>query len=144
MKKNIIIIFLSIIFFFGFKNLNTPIVNTLLNVDLTDITLVSTNTGEVWIGSNQNVALFMGVDDTARVNYIISYKAGNSPFVALAQDSIVTRSTALTGKGFGKVLRGYGLATDLIPGATVIKVTATLDTALSESPVNYVIDLISE
>ena len=81
--------------------------------------------GWVWIGSAPNVAIFYSTDDTMYVkgDFRYRYGTGSGSYIAsLTADtlSLDTRSTAATGLSKGKVLRGYGSATDLIPGANYI------------------------
>ena len=80
----------------------------------------------VSIGSSQNVAIFYNTDDTSYVKGSFEYRYGSVTSVnSLTADtlSLDTRGSALTGISKGKVLRGYGLTADLIPGANAVRVT---------------------
>lgn len=84
------------------------------------------SSGWVYIGSSQNVALFYNTDDTSYVKGQFDYRYGQFTEIAnVAADtlSLDTRSSAAAGLSKGKILRGYGLAADLIPGANWLKVT---------------------
>lgn len=96
---------------------------------ISDTAVTTTNdtlsSGWVNIGSSQNVAIFYNTDDTSYVKGSFEYRYGTSTEIAsVAADtlSLDTRSSAASGLSKGKVLRGYGLATDLIPGANQIRV----------------------
>lgn len=91
--------------------------------------------GWVYVGANPNVALFYNVGDTADVDFTVRYRYGQTNHVALSADSLATTGSTLTGKSRGKVLRGYGLATDLIPGANFIYVHANAITGQTNSGV---------
>jgi len=92
-------------------------------VTTTNDTLVSE---WVSIGSSQNVAIFYNTDDTSYVKGSFEYRYGQTTAISsVTADtlSLDTRGGALTGLSKGKVLRGYGLAADLIPGANAVRVT---------------------
>ena len=77
--------------------------------------------------TSTQVEMYLTVDDTARIDYYIDYRsAPNETAVTLAVDSIVTVGTALTGKGKGIVLKGYGASgiVNLIPGAGQVRYRA--------------------
>ena len=80
-----------------------------------------------WIGTASNVSIFYGADDTTYVKGYIEYRYGTGQLEGITLGtadtlSIDTRSTAAAGISKGKNLRGYGLTTDLIPGANYIRV----------------------
>lgn len=96
---------------------------------ISDTAVTTTNdtlsSGWVNIGSSQNVAIFYNTDDTSYVKGSFEYRYGTSTEIAsVVADtlSLDTRSSAASGLSKGKVLRGYGLAADLIPGANQIRV----------------------
>lgn len=91
--------------------------------------------GWVYIGSSPNVALSYSIEDTLDVDFTVRYRFGTEPHIALTLDSVNTTGTTLTGKSLGKVLRGYGLTTDLIPGANYIYVKALAITGQANSAV---------
>lgn len=78
--------------------------------------------GWVYIGNNPNVAISYAIDDTINAHFTVRHRYGQNAHMVLANDTVTTSGTALTGKSMGKVLRGYGLATDLIPGSNFIYV----------------------
>lgn len=91
--------------------------------------------GWVYIGGSPNVSLSYSVEDTLDVDFVVRYRFGQEPHIALTKDSLATTGTTLTGKSLGKVLRGYGLATDLIPGANWIYVHSAAITGQTNSAV---------
>lgn len=95
-----------------------------LLVDTSTATGDSVVSGWVYIGSAPNVALSYSIGDTTDCDFTVRYRYGTENHIALTADSVNTTGTTLVGKSLGKVLRGYGLATDLIPGANFIYVKA--------------------
>lgn len=84
------------------------------------------------------VEMYLYVDDTARIDYYIDYRYGADQEVTLAVDSIVTVGTALTGKGKGIVLKGYGTSAIVnnIPGARQVRYRAYWN-ARSEATIKH-------
>lgn len=122
-KKIFMFIPLMLILFLAFNITGTQ------KYIISDTAVTTTNdtlsSGWVNIGSSQNVAIFYNTDDTSYVKGSFEYRYGTSTEIAsVAADtlSLDTRSSAASGLSKGKVLRGYGLATDLIPGANQIRV----------------------
>jgi len=100
-------------------------------VDTSTATGDSVVSGWVYIGGVPNVALSYSVGDTTSSEFAVRYRYGteNHSVVTLAAgDTVTTVATTLVGKSAGKILRGYGLATDLIPGANFIYVKGRLIT----------------
>lgn len=91
--------------------------------------------GWVYIGGSPNVALNYSVEDTMNVYFTARYRFGQEPHNVVAVDTVGTTGTTLTGKSKGRVLRGYGLATDLIPGANWIYVHCNAVTGQTNSAV---------
>lgn len=122
-KKIFMFIPLMLILFLAFNITGTQ------KYIISDTAVTTTNdtlsSGWVNIGSSQNVAIFYNTDDTSYVKGSFEYRYGTSTEIAsVAADtlSLDTRNSAVSGLSKGKVLRGYGLATDLIPGANQIRV----------------------
>lgn len=122
-KKILMFIPLMLVLFLAFNITGTQ------KYIISDTAVTTTNdtlsSGWVNIGSSQNVAIFYNTDDTSYVKGSFEYRYGTSTEIAsVVADtlSLDTRSSAVTGLSKGKVLRGYGLATDLIPGANQIRV----------------------
>ena len=99
-----------------------------LLVDTSTATGDSVVSGWVYVGSAPNVALSLAVGDTTDCDFIVRYRYGTENHVALTADSVATTGSTLIGKSKGKILRGYGLTTDLIPGANFIYVKADVIT----------------
>lgn len=117
---------------------------------ISDTAVTTTNdtlsSGWVNIGSSQNVAIFYNTDDTSYVKGSFEYRYGTSTEIAsVVADtlSLDTRSSAASGLSKGKVLRGYGLAADLIPGANQIRVYMIWKTG-SEATTSVNVGLIAE
>lgn len=122
-KKIFMFIPLMLILFLAFNITGTQ------KYIISDTAVTTTNdtlsSGWVNIGSSQNVAIFYNTDDTSYVKGSFEYRYGTSTEIAsVVADtlSLDTRSSAASGLSKGKVLRGYGLAADLIPGANQIRV----------------------
>ena len=122
-KKFLMFVPLMLILFLAFNITGTQ------KYIISDTAVTTTNdtlsSGWVNIGSSQNVAIFYNTDDTSYVKGSFEYRYGTSTEIAsVVADtlSLDTRSSAVSGLSKGKVLRGYGLATDLIPGANQVRV----------------------
>ena len=112
-------------------------------VTTTNDTLTSAWT---YVGSSPNVAIFYNTDDTSYVKGSFEYRYGQTTAISnVAADtlSLDTRSSAVSGLSKGKVLRGYGLAADLIPGANYIRVQMIWK-AGSEATTSVKVGLIAE
>lgn len=85
-------------------------------------TLVSAWT---YIGSSSNIAIFYNVNDSCYAKGSFEYRYGQTTAIS----NVVADTLSLDTRGStsslskGKVLRGYGLTADLIPGANYLRVT---------------------
>ncbi len=79
------------------------------------------------IGSAENVAVMLHAADTVNAKLFIYYGYGSDARVSLAATDTVSAIGTTVPVSKGKVLRGYGLATDLIPGANKLYIKAYLN-----------------
>lgn len=81
------------------------------------------------VGSSENVALFLSASDSAWIRCNYSYRFDTWQQVVNTADSLsIDNRASSTFLSKGKVLRGYGLTTDLMPGGTEIQCTLTVRT----------------
>lgn len=139
------------IFIAGYVDKQTFIINDSSLAD--NDTIVS---GWINIGSAENVALQTQVLDSVWARSEIFYRYGTTgQRIALAAADTIgvpnhtASATTSFGKSVGKVIRGYGLAADLIPGANYIYVKTTIvndntgDHGTGSSSENVKVSLIS-
>lgn len=119
MKKIIFLPLLSVgmLSYFAF---NLATVRLLLNdtsMSNNDTMLVTAD-----IGAASNVSLFGTASDTVSVKVQIYYSvgAGSQRILVPLPDTLGVSGTTTAYGSRGKVLRGFGLATDLIPGGSYL------------------------
>lgn len=83
------------------------------------------------IGSSPNVAIMLMSSDTVDCKVTTYYAYGTGQRVSVAATDTVSAIGANTPVSTGKVLRGYGLATDKIPGANKLYLKCYVNAAPS-------------
>lgn len=111
-----IVLFSVIAFVAGYQDKQVYVIND------TSLAPGDTITALVNIGSAPNVALMLQSSDTVNAKVFTSYQYGTGQRIALAATDTMSAIGTTVPVSKGKVLRGYGLTTDLIPGGNYIYV----------------------
>lgn len=95
------------------------------------------------IGSAPNVAIMIHASDTVDATVRASYGFGATQKVAVAAADSLNAIGTTVPVSAGKVLRGYGLATDKIPGANRLYLKVTVNQAASAVGENVKVSVIT-
>jgi len=87
--------------------------------------------GPVYVGATPNVAIMLQAGDTVDAKVTTYYAYGTGQRISVAATDTVSAVGTSVPVSTGKVLRGYGLATDKIPGANYIYLKFYLNAAPS-------------
>lgn len=94
--------------------------------DLADLVNNDSMYAAVDIGSAENVAVQFMLSDSLNATVQMFYGFGNQQRVALADADSMNLVNVASPVSIGKTLRGYGLATDKLPGANKLYIRATV------------------
>ena len=85
------------------------------------------------IGSSPNVAIMLMSSDTVDCKVTTYYAYGNGQRISVAATDTVSAIGTTVPVSTGKVLRGYGLATDKVPGANKLYLKCYINAAPSST-----------
>ena len=109
----------------------------------TSIAAGDTELVTVDIGSSPNVAIMSMSSDTVDAKVTTYYGYGNGQRISVAASDTLSAVGTNVPVSAGKVLRGYGLATDKIPGANKLYLKVYFNAAPSSTGEYYKLALIT-
>lgn len=115
------VIFSGLIFIAGYSDKQVYVISD------TSLAAGDTILATLDIGSAPNVAVTLQSADTVNAKLFLYYGYGTGQRISLAATDTVSAIGTTVPVSKGKVLRGYGLATDLIPGANRLYIKAYIN-----------------